>query len=399
MQVVLFLGAGVSVPSGLPTAASLTNRLFTDSYTDDGRGVFSPGMNATNIEAGSDVTERVRELLEVLRTHDNEDIARVGISPVAGGFQSSGAIYRSGSTYEDLFFLCQQISLWNIGLSDNSLTTPFMESIERKAGGLLRGGSLDARLCDLASLGQQASIFIETVVANALRRHYVVGFELIRELATEPSIERLHIVTLNHDTLVEQYLSANGIAFVDGFGAPDGDVRWSEDGAYDTQGPHVRILKLHGSINWYSFLFQGRARTALLLGTDAANARDARGLPIRSQFRRPSFLSGINKTVSYQRGIYADVHFRFNEVLRECDQIVMSGYGWGDSSISFQLDTWLDRNRANRIILLHQSPQELTERSLVMASGYDAWQHAGQLICVNRWLADVDIGEVRQHLR
>ncbi len=85
-------------------------------------------------------------------------------------FRSSGAIFRgSKSTYEDLFFLCQQITLWNIGLSDNSLATPFMENIERRAGELLIGSNTDERICDLAGLGRRMSAYIESIVTEVLR--------------------------------------------------------------------------------------------------------------------------------------------------------------------------------------------------------------------------------------
>jgi hypothetical protein len=322
MQLILLLGAGVSVPSGLPTAPELTDRLFHDAYHDDGAGNFSPGPDPDPQHGASDITRRVRELLRLLRIHDNDDIQRVGLAPRSGGFSSSGAIYRGTSTYEDLFFLCQQIGLWNIGLSDNSLTTPFMESIERKAQALLRGPSFERRLCDLATLGDQASFFIESVVADALRQKYLAGLDLVGELAATPTIDKLHIVTLNHDTLLEQYLSSNGLEFIDGFGEPDGDVRWSDDCVYDAPSPRVRVIKLHGSVNWYSFLHAGRAWTAIPLRADLAPAKDADG-----------------KLLTTWRGVYGDMHFRFNEVLRRCERMIMSGYGWGDTAISFQLDT------------------------------------------------------------
>jgi hypothetical protein len=90
--------------------------------------------------------------------YDTADIAKVGMSP-QWNYQSSGAIYRGKkSTYEDLFFLCQQIALWNIGLSDNSLATSFMKSIEERAGGLLQGTNFDERMCDLASLGMVMAV-------------------------------------------------------------------------------------------------------------------------------------------------------------------------------------------------------------------------------------------------
>jgi hypothetical protein len=159
-------------------------------------------------------------------------------------------------------------------------------------------------------------------VADALRQKYLAGLDLVGELAATPTIDKLHIVTLNHDTLLEQYLSSNGLEFIDGFGEPDGDVRWSDDCVYDAPSPRVRVIKLHGSVNWYSFLHAGRAWTAIPLRADLAPAKDADG-----------------KLLTTWRGVYGDMHFRFNEVLRRCERMIMSGYGWGDTAISFQLDT------------------------------------------------------------
>jgi hypothetical protein len=176
--------------------------------------------------------------------HDIRDRGRVGYYRVGTGFKSSGAIYRVSTTYEDVFFLCQQISLWNIGLSDNSLTTPFMETIERRARHCLVGRTIQERMWDLARLGSQACDLIETVIADMLRRKYSAGLDLLLELATTQQIEQLNIVTLNHDTLVEQFLSAHGVEFVDGFGPPDGDVRWSDDKVFDGAMTRVQLSGL-----------------------------------------------------------------------------------------------------------------------------------------------------------
>jgi hypothetical protein len=42
------------------------------------------------------------------------------------------------------------------------------------------------------------------------------GLELIPELANSRNIAQVNIVTLNHDTVVEQYLRQQGIHVVDG---------------------------------------------------------------------------------------------------------------------------------------------------------------------------------------
>lgn len=393
MKLILFLGSGVSFESGLPMVADLTSSLVQGVYHQDSYNHFSPGCQHDPRLQVADVTPRIRQLLELLTEHDEGDIKRVGYSPSID--RSSGAIFRGqNTTYEDLFYLCEQMRLWNIGLVDNSLVTPLMETIERKAGGLLAGGSTMARLSDLGSLAEQACYFIESVVANELNAKNIVGLDLILELGTAPYIDELNIVTLNHDTLVERLLDENGIRFIDGFGKRDGDVRWYDESVYDESQARAIILKLHGSVNWYSFSVNGRLRPAIFLGTDVTNAKDGKAVQLKPQFRRPSFLSGISKAVSYQRGIYADTHFRFHQLLRQCHQMVMSGYGWRDTAINFQIDTWLDQNRNNKIILLDDSKEPLADRSLIMATGYDFWTRSGQLVHIPKWLSNTSLSDI-----
>lgn len=396
MKLILFLGSGVSEPSGLPKVDDLTERIFSRPYHQVSYNQFSPGPRPDPPLLVEDVTSQVRQLLQLLREHDERDITRVGYSP--RDKRSSGAIFRgSKSTYEDLFYLCQEINLWGKGLVDNSLVTPLMQVIERKAGDLLTGEDSMARMSNLASLAERACSFIESVVAAELQPKSITGFDLIHELATASWIDQLNVVTLNHDTLVEQFLIDKKVDFVDGFGERDGDVRWYDDHAYDNQSK-ITILKLHGSVNWFSFPVSGRSQAAIFLGKDSEHISDGQATQLKPLLRRPSFLSGINKAVAYQRGIYADMHFRFQQQLRQSELMIMSGYGWGDSAINFRLETWLDQSRRNTIVLLHQNPDELIERSLVMATGYDAWVRCRQLVPVGKWLSDVSLSEVRKHL-
>ena len=398
MKLILFLGAGVSVPSGLPTAQQLTSAIFRRAYHQDNYVYFSPGRHPVPHLRATDVTPRIHRLLRLLSKHDERDRKLVGYYPEGNGYRSSGAIFRGPTTYEDLFFLCQEISLWNKGLTDNSLITPFMELMVRRARGLFAGSSIKARMCDLGSLAEQACFFIESVVAGELRPKGLAGFDLIRELATAPHIEELNIVTLNHDTLVERFLAENRVDFVDGFGERDGDVRWYDDRLYDVGHARVRLVKLHGSVNWYSFLRDGISRPAIILGTNVEHLSDGEGTQLTPTSPRPSFLSGINKAVAYQRGIFGDMSFRFHQLLRQCKLMLMSGYGWGDTAINFQLNTWLDHCRCNTIILLHQSPEELVDRSLILASGYDAWTRSQQLIPIPKWLCEVSLIDLESHL-
>jgi hypothetical protein len=395
MKLILFLGSGVSVPSGLPTADQLTRSIFLRAYHQDGHFHFSRGSRPKSVALHADDTSRIRHLLKLLRDYDRHDRKRIGHA--RSGRFSSGALFRGpNTTYEDIYHLSRQMASWSSGLADTSFVTPLMDIIQRKAGTLLAPCSALSRMSELGCLAERACAFIECAVADALRAPRILGLDLILQLADAPFIEDLTIITLNHDCLVEDLFSQNNISLKDGFGASDGDVRWYDDGNYDVHHIKATLLKLHGSINWYQFT--PGSRRAIFNGVATAHIKDGKGNRLTPIFDRPSFLSGMSKAVQYYRGIYADVHFRFQKALRESDVIVMSGYGWGDVAITFQLEAWLDRNSSNRIVHLHKNPDSIKEKSLTFESARDYWTNGRQLILVHRWLSEVTLDELIEYL-
>jgi hypothetical protein len=307
------------------------------------------------------------------------------------------AVFRGPTSYEDLFYLCEEMTNWRIGLADNSILTSFMKALERRARRLLNGATLGARLDDLGLLARDARLLIQSVTTRMLRAGNPDGLDLIIELARCKRIAQLNIVTLNHDTLVEQIMEDSNVELVDGFGPSDGDVRWYDDQLYDTRPTPARLFKLHGSVSWYRFVVDGLPRTAVVRRDDGGDLLDGKGKPLRRWIEDASFLTGGNKAIRYQHGIYLDLLFRFQEVLRGCDVILMCGYGWGDAAINLRLETWMDNPR-KRIILLHPKPEEITQRSMIIASAYSWWISSGRLITVPQWLCDLSIGDIEEFL-
>ena len=233
MRLLVFLGSGVSSPSGLPMADNLMQRILHGAYHRDESGRFRLGRAARGRKSGDDHVVRIRGLIRLLAKLDKTDRRRIGLARLGGYYLRSGAIYRTATTYEDVFALCQYINDWMHGLSDNALATPLVELIERDGGRIVDGKGRRARIVAIGQLAYSAILFIQTVVADALRGTEPVGLDLLLELVAAPDITQVNIVTLNHDTLVEQLLARAGIPVVDGFGDPDGDVRWYDDAQYD----------------------------------------------------------------------------------------------------------------------------------------------------------------------
>jgi hypothetical protein len=209
-------------------------------------------------------------------------------------------------------------------------------------------------------------------------------------------VDELNIVTLNHDTLVEQVLAANGIEFSDGFGRPDGDVRWFE-GSF-ASGCKVRLIKPHGSISWWR---QGSGKViqpADIADRNSQSWRDGQGQLLKGVGATPSFLTGVSKVFSYNQGAFADHNYMLLSLLQRERLMVMSGYGWGDIPINFQLQNWFDRSRENRMVLLHRKPDELRDGSLELMQIYDGYTTQGRIVPIEKWLGDACMGDLRQFL-
>jgi SIR2-like domain len=379
VKLILFLGSGVSRASGLPLAEELTRTIVGSSEVPLDADTIPPRLRA------GDLRRRIESLLRIMADFDTRDARR------------TKALFRGPTTYEDLFYMCEEMSNWRIGLADNSTLTSFMKALERRARPLLSGASLAARLDDLGLLARDARLFIQSATTALLRAGEPAGLDVIVELARSSRIEQLNIVTLNHDTLVERLMDENGVKLTDGFGPADGDVRWYDDRLYDADGASTRLFKLHGSISWYRFVVDGLPRTAVVRRNDGVELFDGSGKELTRWIQDASFLTGGNKAIRYQHGIYLDLLFRFQQVLRSCDVILMCGYGWGDAAINLRLDTWMDDSR-KRIILLHPRPDEITERSMIIASAYTWWVSSGRLITVPRWLCELSSGELEPFL-
>ena len=167
-----------------------------------------------------------------------------------GKYRFTGQLFRLETTYEDLFYLVDQIVINGEGRKADVTVESFADLVRRRGRSFLTGNTKVEQAVDLHKLAIDARKFIEHKVYTLLHTTEVKGLDLVVELANSPLVSKLNIVTLNHDTLVEQILTKNNIELTDGFGYHDGDIKWFEDKFSNDF--KIRLIKLHGSISWWS---------------------------------------------------------------------------------------------------------------------------------------------------
>ena len=145
-SLILFLGSGVSLASGLPSVLDIMTALRRD---------------ASQI--------RIQELVTLLEAIDRDYVRQSApYEKSAGKFDYTGQIYRTVTTYEDLFYLASRISLNGMGLAGDATVGAFAELVRRKGRRFIVGSTGVEQSIDLAKLAGHATRFIEEKVASLL---------------------------------------------------------------------------------------------------------------------------------------------------------------------------------------------------------------------------------------
>ncbi len=373
MKLILFLASGVSIDSGHPNVVALTKAL----------------LNSKNHPSET-------KFLKALKNYDKKARQLGGTYTSPRRYLKHGEIFRNDTSYEDLYYLCEEITLFDWGQHNNAMIPAFMESLVQDFSPWLKENSKRRKLLEIGKFANSAKKYInKTIIENLGSPKEIVGLDLIIQLAEYPKITSLEIITLNHDLLVEDFLTRKGIEFIDGFSNPDGNVRWFEPDTY-LSNKKVKLIKLHGSIDWYSFAVNGVEKIGKITGDCSIEIKNSGGKNLQFLNNSPKVLSGLNKINYYNSGFYTDIHYYFQRALYQNSLMAMSGYGWGDDPINTRLMTWLDRKKENKLILLHRDPEELMKRSLIFSRDYSNWVEAGKLKPIRKWLSETDLIDIRK---
>jgi hypothetical protein len=382
--VTFLLGAGASMPAGMPGTVAITQRVLdgNDVWRHSDQRFYldnpPPSRPVSPPQAGDvqSACEFAQELADVAEKF----FARTGTArPV---------------NYEDISYLARQIADCLIGEYENPA---LMAQIELLAAKFTAG--------DLGLLQQLADMtadYVTDVVCGLLGSHGRSPdcLEMVVEACADTTIAPVDVATLNHDTLLEVGLRQAGVAFGDGFARQYGEVMlWADlwaDGL-------PRLFKLHGSLDWIRLAidegdghYQAEVRA---LKPDIYHLRGPAGqlLGFPLNDGRPLLLVGtFNKLYDYSGGVVGDQHARFRARLKETTRLVVAGYGFGDKGINRMVIDWLMSPGDKRLVVIHPDPSALASSARPAIS--DKWSSlAGneRLVAIAAGIEQVDWPQVK----
>ncbi len=271
----------------------------------------------------------------------------------------------------------------------NPLIDRTIQALRISAQSLYEGQGYHIDTNEFASLVYRARDLIQWAVYYGLAKAKApVGLGVLSDLARS-EIE-MDIFTLNHDRLIEQEFRKNKISYYDGFGQIDGDVAFF-DPKWESE--RIRLIKLHGSTDWYRFKVRGLDR----FGRVDANTgllKDGSGAFLSESEPCPVFLSGTHtKELNYGRNLFGELFSQFRSRLEACQTLVCCGYGWGDKGINNRLSEWLVANENRRVVVLHGG--DLANLGINRYYSWSKWRKEdGRIDVVPKWLKECSIADL-----
>jgi len=390
-KIAFLFGSGISIPAELPSMKELTQTiLLGDGVVRHTDGTYYFSDNTSGYILTDEYVPRVKAFLKSLK-------AEIDIS-----YQDTHE-----TNYEDLYYVASQVKDNESGEYDNPAIKPFIKKIYHDLKPILDKRENDTHygwtLLDIAS---EAVNYIRDVVWYVLSKppKRLEHLNFIRDACRDKNIESIDIFTLNHDTLLENYFSNANIQINDGFGSPqvNGLRYWDPELLINTD-LKVRLLKLHGSVSWFTFKtinHAGLEKVAIPLEMDIWHTKDLNGQRQWPAGGRPKFLAGtFNKMLSYTSDIYFDQYFQFHKLLSETRVLVVCGYGFRDKAINIKIVEWVYAGNQHKLLVIHPKPDELVASARgSIANNWGDWLRENSLLIVPEKIENVDWGEIVKQL-
>ncbi|OHE85572.1 MAG: hypothetical protein A3G75_13720 [Verrucomicrobia bacterium RIFCSPLOWO2_12_FULL_64_8] len=299
------------------------------------------------------------------------------------------------ANYEDLYAASRHLLDDETGESINPLLADALTKIKAASSHLHVDQEYHIDKNPFASLVDRASDLVQWSVYHGLATlKGPVDLKIVSDVMQHTS--ETNVFSLNHDLLIEAQANAAGINVLDGFGEPNGDTRIF-NGGWRLEERVVRLLKLHGSINWFLYRFVEWDQFARVDG-DPYHARDAAGKLVDPLHVLPRFLTGTTvKEQAYGIPPFGDLFATFRALLSRHCTLICSGYGWGDKGINTRLRQWLRDAKENRIVILHHGPEERVAHTRMWWARWNDYRTAGKVVFIPKWLSECTLDDLNRY--
>ncbi len=388
-RIAFLLGAGASVPAGMPKTDTITDKILSGEGVarhSDETYYFGESMYS-HLGMPDEYVPRVVAFLKRLEI----EIAFYYLSSQTGRL----------TNYEDLHYLASQIHDAMTGEFDNPAIQALIERIFPSIFFLLVGKEYRNEL-ELIGLAREAVKYIEDVVIGLLYENSEPSLDkhlaFLKNAWEDREILMEGIFTTNHDTVLENFFEGK-IEFTDGFNEPEEGEQYWNPNLLAANSHKIRLFKLHGSMNWW-FNPGGNASPPSVMKLSSEAAMDK----WRHLNQRVILVGTFNKMLKYSSGIFLDLFGQFWQSLCKIQCLIISGYSFGDKGINNAIIAWNNSSPQHKIVVIHPEPDELRQsarpaiRRELDKSEEDNWIKRKRLIFIPKKIECVSWEEIKGKL-
>lgn len=341
----ILLGAGASKEAGVPLSIELTQRIADEIEMRSRRG---PTAFALNMAMGAMVAHRSAMGHKVSEGLDVED--------VFSAIQMLAA--------RDSLEVAPFVYSWNPWLTaaDGPVVKPLASSWEDKFRLAVKDDpDAPRRLAAVFGEGVQSlvgrqpshNVFVdlEKQMIEALRRGVTVSqpVDYLRPLLHCQG-QPIQIATLNYDQSVELMAAEAGVSLDTGIDAWGGSFEWTWD-----PDAEVRLLKLHGSTNW--FIGPRRVQSEGL--ETGVTVGDGERLNVNQSDSLCVVFGRSGKLRS--EGPFLAMLRELDRFLSETERLVVVGYSFRDDHINMSIRRWFNRSDSASVTIVDPNFPKLND--------------------------------------
>ncbi len=391
-NLIMLLGAGFSIPAGMPSTETITDCILTETEIYKADDSFRQGKSPIPGQYEQALT--IRQCVTWLKRQ---------VEDYYGGAN------RRKANYEDIYYMASQLFDSMLGNYDN----PTLLRLERAFSAFVKqnigedSGTPPTKRYPV-NLAWEVTKYIRDLVCSFLNNppkdtEYIDGLlGQMCDARLEFGRKRMDVFTLNHDTVLEHYFEQKGIKYSDGFERNAHEFRKWDPTSFENNQTDVGLFKLHGSVNWQS-CYQSSRLEPDLYWADAISStlpftdRNTQGMDRQNSHGPLMLLGTFNKILDYQNEVFTELHYQFYQSLKFSNRMVICGYGFGDKGINTRIIEWIKGNPSRRLVIVNGNYAELLRNARqAIKRDLPLWRKHGRAGILQKCIQSTSWQEVRE---
>lgn len=374
-SIAFLFGAGISIPSKMPSTDFITQKIFSGQGVVRGAAedYFFDDPSKYDYDPYQQYIPRITTFLKSLSRELEEY------------YNDSNATIN----YEDIYYLVDFIRKNLYGVEKNPAFKYLLKNFEKVFNDLSTPiDPLINSTVTIEILLNEVIRYLEYSVIILLSKQpeNYDGVSFFKDLLSDTEYSNINLYTLNHDLMIENFFQSLGSEYCDGFESEENGYRFWKRSLFNNSN-RINFYKIHGSVDWYYYDPDSWVDRRVCKCSAKVLWRDP---------RKPILLIGTyNKLAKYIESIYLDLFCLFHQTLYLNDTVIIIGYSFGDKAINEKLFDWVLQDK-NKMIIIDPNVDDLKDK--IWPVLFNEWDKKEKIIPIKEYSEFISWSKIKEYL-